>query len=246
MPLQTVESTRLYRQIADQIAALIARGEFRAGDRLPAERELATLLGVSRTSVREAIICLELAGRVDVRVGTGIFVREAPATPAPAAANDEPGPFALLEARALIEGEIAARAARFIRRRDIDRLVGAIERMRAGGDDHARRDGADREFHVAIAQSTGNAALAEVVGRLWNERSHPMWRRLEAHLHTSALHAMNVRDHEAIVAALAQHDADGARLAMHRHLSRVAREFQRRWDDDAVPKARPRRTRKRA
>ena len=74
MPLQTVESTRLYRQIAEQISTLIDRREFPAGSRLPAERELAVLLGVSRTSVREAIIALELAGRVEVRVGTGIFV----------------------------------------------------------------------------------------------------------------------------------------------------------------------------
>ena len=77
MPLQTVESTRLYRQIAEQISTLIDRREFPAGSRLPAERELAVLLGVSRTSVREAIIALELAGRVEVRVGTGIFVARA-------------------------------------------------------------------------------------------------------------------------------------------------------------------------
>ena len=74
MPLRAVETTRLYRQIAGQIVALIDSGEFSEGSRLPPERELAGLLGVSRTSVREAIIALEIAGRVEVRVGTGIFV----------------------------------------------------------------------------------------------------------------------------------------------------------------------------
>ena len=74
MPLQTVEPRRLYRQIADQIAGLIGNGEFAHGSRLPAERELATLLGVSRTSVREALISLEIGGLVDVRVGSGVFV----------------------------------------------------------------------------------------------------------------------------------------------------------------------------
>ena len=64
MPLHTVEPLRLYRQIAGQIAALIDDGEFPAGSRLPPERALAQLLGVSRTSVREAIIALEIAGRV--------------------------------------------------------------------------------------------------------------------------------------------------------------------------------------
>jgi DNA-binding FadR family transcriptional regulator len=239
LPLHTVEPTRLYRQIADQIASLIARGEFRPGERLPAERELATLLGVSRTSVREAIICLELAGQVEVRVGTGIFIREArpPAAAQRPAEEDEPGPFALLEARSLIEGEIAARAARLVRKADLDRLGEAITRMRAGVADFAQRDDADRDFHVLIAQATGNPALAAVVARLWTERSHPMWRRMEAHLHTRALHAMTVRDHEAIVAALAQHDPEGARAAMHRHLTRVAREFQRRFEDPGRPAA---------
>src|SRR5262249_12275012 len=74
VPLRAVETTRLYRQIADQIVGLIESGEFPAGSRLPPERELAALLGVSRTSVREAIIALEISGRVEVRVGTGIFV----------------------------------------------------------------------------------------------------------------------------------------------------------------------------
>ena len=65
MPLHAVEPLRLYRQIAGQIAALIDNGEFASGSRLPAERELAALLGVSRTSVREAIISLEIGGRVE-------------------------------------------------------------------------------------------------------------------------------------------------------------------------------------
>ena len=98
MPLTMVEPQRLYRRIADQIAALIERGEFPAGSRLPAERELARELGVSRTSVREAIISLEIAGKVEVRVGNGIFVK-APAAGPPREDDDGPGPFELLAAR---------------------------------------------------------------------------------------------------------------------------------------------------
>jgi DNA-binding FadR family transcriptional regulator len=195
LPLTTVEPTRLYRQIADQIASLIDRGEFAPGARLPAERELAAVLGVSRTSVREAIICLELAGRVEVRVGTGIFVcpRSArSAAPLPSVA-DAPGPFELLAARQVIEGEIAALAARTIRRDDLRTLRGTMERMRQSAAERGPRDQADREFHVTIAQATGNSALRAVVNRLWDARSHP-------------------------------------RTAMHRHLARVIREFQRQVD----------------
>src|SRR6187399_2580438 len=75
MPLQAVENRRLYRQIADQIAALIERGEYAPGSRLPPERDLAEQLGVSRPSVREALIALEVEGVIEVRGGAGIFVR---------------------------------------------------------------------------------------------------------------------------------------------------------------------------
>ena len=228
MPLTTVEPTRLYRQIAEQIARLIDEGEYAPGDRLPAERELAAALGVSRTSVREAIICLELAGRVDVRVGTGIFVRaREPGDPIVASADDAPGPFDLLAARQIIEGEIAALAARTIKRTEIAALRESMARMRASDADHAPREHADREFHVAIAQATGNGALRAVVNRLWDARSHPLWTRIEAHFHTPALRARTLEDHAAIVAALEAHDPDAARAAMHRHLARVIREFQR-------------------
>jgi GntR family uxuAB operon transcriptional repressor len=235
MPLTTVEPTRLYRQIAQQIATLIDEGEYAPGDRLPAERELATALGVSRTSVREAIICLELAGRVDVRVGTGIFVcpRRSGAE-LPAAADDPPGPFDLLAARRIIEGEIAALAARTIKRAEIDALRESMARMRASDADHAPRENADRDFHVVIAQATGNGALRAVVNRLWDARSHPLWTRIESHFHTPALRARTLEDHAAIVAALEAHDAEAARGAMHRHLARVIREFQRQVETPAV------------
>ena len=228
MPLTTVEPTRLYRQIAQQIATLIDEGEYAPGDRLPAERELAAALGVSRTSVREAIICLELAGRVDVRVGTGIFVcPRKPGAALPATADDPPGPFDLLAARQIIEGEIAALAARTIKRAEIESLRESMARMRASDADQVPRDNADRDFHVAIAQATGNGALRAVVNRLWDARSHPLWTRIEAHFHTPALRARTLEDHAAIVAALEAHDADAARIAMHKHLARVIREFQR-------------------
>jgi DNA-binding FadR family transcriptional regulator len=74
MPLQTVEPQRLYRQIAEQLRSLIAVGEFAAGSRLPAERDLAKQLGVSRPSVREALIALEVEGWVEVRTGSGVYV----------------------------------------------------------------------------------------------------------------------------------------------------------------------------
>lgn len=234
-----VEPQRLYRRIADQIAALIDRGEFPAGSRLPAERELARELGVSRTSVREAIISLEIAGRVEVRIGNGIFVRVPPAD-ARRPAHDGPGPFELLSARSLIEGEIAATAARLVRRADLAALRATLDEMRDADADAARRDLADRSFHLRIAGATRNGALMHVVATLWDERRGELWTRIERHFHTPELRARTLEDHAAIVDALAAGDPEAARAAMHRHLARVAREFQRRLEpgDPAHPSRR--------
>jgi len=74
MPIQIIHNRRLYQQIADQLRAMIDRGEYGPGDNLPPERELAKQFGVSRTSVREALIALEVIGIVSVRVGNGVMV----------------------------------------------------------------------------------------------------------------------------------------------------------------------------
>jgi DNA-binding FadR family transcriptional regulator len=235
VPLQAVESRRLYRQIADQIAHLIESGEFLPGTRLPAERELATSLGVSRASVREAIISLEIGGLVEVRVGTGIFVT-APARQTAAARDVGPGPFELLQARRLIEGEIAAVAAAKATPEDVAALRECVERMEAHVEDFAVREASDRDFHLQIAKSTRNGSLELVVEGLWDQRAE-LWRRTQLHFHTNELAHRTIRDHAAILAAVAARDAPQARAAMHRHLDRVVREFQRGLNGrEAVPR----------
>ncbi len=88
MPLQTVEPQRLYRQIAEQLRALIGSGEYQTGARLPAERDIAKELGVSRPSVREALIALEVEGWVEIRTGSGEFSGQM-ASEQPACAEQE-------------------------------------------------------------------------------------------------------------------------------------------------------------
>src|SRR2546427_8312532 len=115
MPIQSIEPRRLYRQIADQIRTLIRSGEFPPGSRLPPERDLAKQLGVSRPSVREALIALEVEGLVEVRIGSGIYVQRSAAArngDEASAVHAEAGPFELLRARQVIESECAALAAK--------------------------------------------------------------------------------------------------------------------------------------
>src|SRR5438270_7095237 len=112
MPLQTVEPQRLYRQIAEQVRALITGGEFQPGSRLPAERDLAKQLGVSRPSVREALIALEVEGWLEVRTGSGVYVlqRRSPRKVRAKVPANEWGPLELIRARRVIEGDIAGLA----------------------------------------------------------------------------------------------------------------------------------------
>jgi DNA-binding FadR family transcriptional regulator len=226
LPLQVVEPRRLYRQIADQIAGLIAAGEFKPGSRLPAERELATKLGVSRASVREAIISLEIGGLVEVRIGTGIFVTASAASAGTRDRDVGPGPFELLSARKLIEGEIAALAAANASDHDIEGLRQTVRRMESNVNDFGVREESDRDFHLRLAKASGNGSLELVVEGLWAQRAE-LWGRMQKHFHTTDLARQTIRDHAAIVKAIAAHDASGARAAMRRHIARVVHEFER-------------------
>jgi DNA-binding FadR family transcriptional regulator len=188
--------------------------------------------------VREAILALEIEGRVEVRVGTGIFVS---GTGTPATPDDGPGPFDLMAARELIEGEAVALAAARIDADTLARLRVTIETMRRSDDDFATRDAADREFHALIAGASGNGAYPLLVEALWDQRRGRLWTLLEGHFHTAALRARTLDDHERIVAALERRDAATARSAMVDHLQHVVGEFQRRWDeiDDGAAVAAP-------
>jgi GntR family transcriptional repressor for pyruvate dehydrogenase complex len=230
MPLQTVENRRLYRQIADQISTLITSGEFGPGRRLPSERDLARQLGVSRPSVREALISLEIEGKVEVRVGAGIFVAAQKAPTLDGGADEGQGPFELLRARWLVEGEVAAVAARERTDGDLAPIRAAVEDMQRLQRLNQSAESADRAFHMGIVTATHNSALVSVVQYLWDRGRGAMWKRMEHHFLTAALRAATLRDHRAVYEAIAARSARDARAAMHRHLERVDREFTRGWE----------------
>jgi len=216
---------RLYRVVSDRIEALIRAQNLRPGERLPSERELAIALGVSRTSLREALIALELGGVVEVRGGSGVYVSERAAAPdaAPAAG---PGPFEVLAARRSIEAEVAAMAARNASASAIDAILVALEQMEQQHEDRVDHEAADRNFHLAIARAAGNSALVGVLEYLWNQRGTP-WHKMTEDFQTEALRRQALIDHRSILAAIAAHDVAGARQAMRAHVDRVTRTFAR-------------------
>lgn len=106
MPIEAVEPRRLYSQVADQLQQLTASGEYAVGDHLSTECQLADQFCISRPTVREALIALEVEGRIPIHVGSGICATGSPRAEIHSAETDE-GPFELLQAREFIEGASA-------------------------------------------------------------------------------------------------------------------------------------------
>ncbi|MFB6419311.1 MULTISPECIES: FadR/GntR family transcriptional regulator [Bradyrhizobium] len=225
MPLEAVEARRLYRQVADQLRSLIDSGEYAVGSRLPTERELAEQLKISRPTVREALIALEVEGRVRIRVGSGIYVIDpADAAPAPPAAGIE-GPFELLRAREFLESAIAEQAARVATKDDVARIDAsllAMENVEHPGEASMVHD---RAFHVAIAGSLGNAVLVRVVGELFDQRLNPYFAQLAHYFESPGTWRTALDEHRAVREAIAAHDPDAARDAMRAHLARSQERF---------------------
>ena len=232
MPLQTVAPQRLYQQIAEQLRTLITAGELTPGSRLPAERDLAKQLGVSRPSVREALIALEVEGWVEVRTGSGVYVQDRSNSTAargnPIASN-EWGPLELIRARRVVEGEIAAIAAAQARRKDIAAMRLALADMVRDADAGTLPIEGDRAFHSAIVHSTGNIVLIETVHTFWDSRRGPLFERLGDYFETVASWRSAIAEHTAILDAIAAHDAAGARAAMHAHMDKSHTRFSASW-----------------
>jgi DNA-binding FadR family transcriptional regulator len=232
VPLQVVEAQRLYRQIAEQLRALIAQGEFAVGARLPAERDLSRQLGVSRPSVREALIALEVEGWVEVRTGSGVYVldrsKRSAAAPTPQI-EAEWGPLELIRARRVVEGETAAIAAQQRKVRDVTAMTSAIKTMRELADRGVMPLEGDRAFHLAIVAACDNVVLTETVLGFWDSRNGPIFTRLGGYFETVKSWRSAIAEHEAIRDAIAQRDAQAARSAMHTHMDKSHQRFSASW-----------------
>jgi len=219
---------RQYQRLAQQLLRLIAQGDLRVGERLPSERMLAERFDVSRTSVREAIIALEVQGMLEVRGGSGVYVCQSALPTAPQTCG--PGPLELLRARALIEAEVAAAAAQWRSDAQLDRMFVELTHMRVNVQEKETNEAADQRFHLEIAASTGNSVLLQMVGTLWRQaRESVLWQTIDHHFHTPQLRQASLADHQRIFQAISERHADDARVAMREHIERVMHEFTQAW-----------------
>ncbi|MEP7327764.1 MAG: FadR/GntR family transcriptional regulator [Betaproteobacteria bacterium] len=225
MSIQPIAAPRLYQRIADEVARLIDAGTFKPGDRLPAERELAKSLKVSRSSLREALGSLEMQGRVVIRVGSGAYVAKAPARGAPRPRRQtEISPFDVLRTRRLVEVEAAALAARHATPAQVDAMAKAFERLAADMRANRMQSAADRDFHLCIATASGNSALALIIERLWAEVGQPLDARIEQLFVTRGRKRDNIAEHRAVLEAIRNQDPAAARRAMREHLANAERQ----------------------
>jgi len=227
---------RLYQRLARILFDQLATGRYAVGDRLPAERELSVEHGVSRPAVREALIALEVQGYVEVRLGAGAFVRRLPG-------DEERQGFAitafeLTEARLVFEGEAAALAAVHITDEELDNLDALVEQMGRENLNAEVTEDADREFHLAIAKATRNAAIMLTLENYWRVRSTSPECALLHDKARSAKVRPVVPEHSAIAVALRARDPVAARAAMRAHLSAVMEHLLFTTEELAVEQAR--------
>lgn len=238
MKSSTAKLPRLYQKVAENLVALIETEKYTVGMRLPAERDLATMFSVSRATIREAVVALELDGFVEVRMGSGVYVLDKKQGKSRFSNNDV-GPFELTEARVLFEGEAAALAATMITDDELTQLEKALEEMACENiNDIDTHEAADKSFHMIIARATNNSAISGIIEELWDERdSSTLTKRMYQTVRNSGVKP-SVEEHRKVYQALKARDAQQARSLMRAHLMRVIDSILQATEVEAVEAAR--------
>jgi len=216
---------RAYQEIGLILQNELMEGLYKVGDRLPPERDIAERMNVSRTVVREAIIMLEIQNLVEVKKGSGVYVCNIPSsanTESSELDNDDVGPFELLQARQLLESNIAEFAATMATPSDIGRMRQALALERKELESGASESSGDKQFHICIAEATQNSVLVDILKQSWGERlKSPMWRKLHTRISGQDYRNEWVEDHAKILAAIQRRDPIAAKSAMWQHLENV-------------------------
>jgi GntR family transcriptional repressor for pyruvate dehydrogenase complex len=218
---EVVRRNKVYEEVAKQIERLILE-RLQPGDKLPSERELAEMLQVSRSSIRDAIRSLELTGLVEPRQGAGTIVREL-------SAQSLVNPFAnalkrrqelvseLLDFRKMLEPPLAARAATHASPDEISEMEEILQRQEATLSHGEASIAEDAEFHYSIALASGNSVVLKVLDILMDLLRETRERSLQL----KGRPQRSLAGHRRILAAIKRHDAEAAKDAMRRHIEDV-------------------------
>jgi GntR family transcriptional repressor for pyruvate dehydrogenase complex len=220
--LQPIQRTPVYEQVVKRLRDFIDVERLEPGDRLMSERELAERLGVSRTSVRQALTALRVLGMVDIRHGDGVYLTRSSAEVIPSlaleVASSEVDHPMIWEVREGIEVQAARLAARRRTDDDVARIAAAVramdESVAVGGDGIV----ADRHFHRAVAEAAHNEMLLQLVDQM----SEVMNRTSESSLTRPGRSRISAAAHRRILEAIEARDETEAAERMRLHVMQSA------------------------
>lgn len=207
-------------EVARRMLDLFTGGSIAPGTRLPPERQLAATLGVGRSAVREALAALEIIGIVDVRPGSGTYLRGTASELLPQTLRwglliGERNTEELLELRSGLEIYVARLAASRASRADLELIGARLEQMRTSIDDLPALVRADADFHTALGEAAGNATLVDLL--------HVVRSLLQVYadraMHNDDEARIAIDEHDAVHRALQMHDEDAAANAMAIHMT---------------------------
>ena len=224
--IRRITKISISEEIAKQIMDLISSGDLKPGQRLPSERDLCHNFGASRSSLREALRCLSIVGVLNARVGEGTSV-----------ASDG-GKFLrkimewrmiienhdimnVMEVRVALEGVSAADTALYGSPEDLEKIQKLLAEMEVSVKDHKRFAALDLEFHVTLANASGNTLLSDFISVIRSQLAKVLSKVL---LLPNAI-PLSVKEHNAIFEAIKRHDPERARNAMHAHLERAFKRY---------------------
>ena len=248
MPFRPVTSEKLSAAVVRQIEELILRGILRPGERLPAERELAERLGVSRPSLRDALSELQRSGLLATRPGAGVYVADvlgssfSPALRDLMSRHDE-AVFDYLAFRRDMEGLAAERAARMASDTDLRVVQSAFDKMVAAHHARAIKEEArlDAQFHMAIIEASHNVVMLHMMRSMYELLKEGVFYNRQVMFGQSTTREALLDQHRAINAALQARDERAARRSVEAHLDYVQKALadqQRASRNEAVARLR--------
>lgn len=226
---QAVKQTKTYAEIVEQISKLIEQGELKPGDRLPAERTLSASMNIGRQSLREALSVLEALGLIEVKHGVGTFVRQDALSKLLTVdqydVKDE-NPFELLDARRVIEPEMAGLSAKNATEEELAEMERALTELQNNIIAGRHEFELDRQVHLAFARGAHNDILYRTMLEITEKMSQHMWVIMkEKSLAVLGRNEKYHKEHEKIFMAIKSRDPKLAAQAMLSHLKNIERAF---------------------
>lgn len=224
-PFRPVTTSKLYIQIYDQLHEAIVSGQYEIGERLPSEKDLCSMFHVSRVPVREALAALELNGLVDSMQGAGYYVRRI--VPRGDEWAREVEPQDIIRARMMLEPDIARLAAEQINGEQRDELCDIIERFKEEAEEDVYTTAVDKEFHLFLAKTCGNALYAMMMESIFRAMEQRMWELiLSRTVATQKYREQNNQEHLHIAKAVLDGRSDDAYAFMKEHMEQL---YERYW-----------------